>query len=210
MTTADAISGHGAHAADLGPITTSTPPIAAAQSSGIRATDTPDRRSRVARIRASLIVGVTTSVGPWAMAERRAGSTSLRGGNRSTPPPAASNSVVAGDDGDDGETTGAVRRAGGKDVIARDGDAATRNGRERRAAQRIDAHSASSNNSTSGPCPVIFEIGFSDFRSTAASSKSTMSLIHPPIRRPCNSTRTIVPIRTGPKRAGARRSSGMR
>ena len=86
MTTADAISGHGAHAADLGPITTSTPPIAAAQSSGIRATDTLDRRSRVARIRASLIVGVTTSVGPWAMAERRAGSTSLRGGNRSTPP----------------------------------------------------------------------------------------------------------------------------
>ena len=57
-------------------------------------------------------------------------------------------------------------------MTARSGEAVTRNGRNRRAAQRTDAHSASSIRPADGPAPVTFTIGLSaiGFRRSASTT----------------------------------------
>jgi hypothetical protein len=201
-TTAAARSRHGAHAAVRVPITTSTPPAAAAQSSGTTATESPARRSRVARSATVSCSGATTSVGPRPTAARIVGITSTRGARRSTPPPAAKRSLVAGDAG---AGVIPVRRSGGRRTTARCGDAVTRNGRMRRPAHRTEAHSASSNRSAAGPCPVTLAIGFSVSTGRPSLVPAETEATQPPMRRPWSSTRTIEPTSTT-----AARSAGIR
>jgi hypothetical protein len=192
-TTAAARSGQGAHAAERVPTTTSTPAAASGQSSGTTATDKPARRRRVAINCAVPCSGTTTSAGPNATAARIVGITSTRGGSRSTPPAPAKRSRVAGETGDGFMP---VRRRWGRVTTARPGEAVTRNGRIRLAAQRIEAHSASPNNSAAGPWPVTLAIGFSDSIVRPSLGSAATAATQPPIRRPWSSTRTTVPTRT--------------
>ncbi len=123
ITTTAARSGHGAQDAARAPITTSTPPAAAAQSFGITATDSPLRRRRAASNMARSTAGTITNDGPIAAALNTAGIGSLVGGSRSTPPPSVR---IAVDAGDRGSTVAPVRREAGRPATARCGDAATR------------------------------------------------------------------------------------
>ncbi len=72
----------------------------------------------------------------------------------------------------------------------------------RRAAQRTEAHSASSNSSGAGPWPLTLAIGLSDSTVRPSAGSSTIAETQPPIRRPWSSTRTIVPTRTRADRSG--------
>jgi hypothetical protein len=98
-----------------------------------------------------------------------------------------------------------VRRLDGSRTTARAGDAVTRNGRMRRAAQRTDAHSASSKRSAAGPCPVTLAIGFNESTGRPSVVAADTDATQPPIRRPWSSTLTMVPTSTL-----ASRSAGIR
>ncbi len=189
-TTTVARSGHGAHAAARAPITTSTPPAAAAHSSGTIATVSPARRSRIASSRARLFDGTTTSDGPCANAAARTGITSSVGGRRSMPPPDRSRSAAPSWTGAIGRV---VRRGGGNPATLVGGLAVTRNGRSRVAPQRTAAHRARSISSGPGPRELTWAIGRSAVVGPPRGSSSTTQ---PRTRRPCSGTRTIEPIRT--------------
>ena len=66
-------------------------------------------------------------------------------------------------------------------------------------AQRHAAHSARSTTSAGGPQPVTLAIGRSVHARRAARRRSATT--QPPTRRPCRSTRTMVPTRTWSRRA---------
>ena len=151
---------------------------------------------------ASDAVGTTTSVGPSAIADSTDGSTSLRGGSRSTPPPAASSRAWP-------VTTVQAHGASVRERQRRDGSfrgCGDEERPDRRAAQRTCAHSASSIRSSDGPCPVTFAIGLrpSTVDRGLADAGSTTQ---PPMRRPCRSTRTIVPIARRRRRVASGSSS---
>ena len=208
-TTAAAIPAHGAHAAERGPITTSTPAAAAAQSSTARGHRQPGPRESRATPPALRrgVAGPPARVGPNRTADNNAGITSERGGSRSTPP-RRQQRVVAGDFGPTAPRTRPSTRAAVRRRRA-SGDAVTRNGRIRRAAQRTDAHSGEFEQlRREGPAPVTLAIGFSDSTGRPpAVSSSVSSMTHPPIRRPCSSTRTIVPTSHGRRQIRRERDS---
>ena len=89
---------------------------------------------------------------------------------------------------------GRVRVAGGsgRARTAPGGDAVRRN-EAGRPAQRHAAQRARSTSSAGGPQPVTLASGRRSIPSRGATSASTT---HAPTRRPCSSTRTIVPTRT--------------
>ena len=194
--TAAASPAHGAHAADRRPITTSTPARAAAQSSGIVATVSPARAQpdgeqrdlalsrRRRRARSPTDAGRTRPPTTASASRRRAAGDGARP-RRRPQQRRSSMPVVAGDVG---PWTGrsCERDAERVPVTARSGDAVTRNGRMRPAAQRTDAHSARSMISALGPAPVTFAIGFRrSTGSTAAVSSDRGRATQPPTRRPC-------------------------
>ena len=152
------------------PITTSTPARAAAQSSGTVATVRPARASRIASSATWLCDGRDHEHRPDvraanATADSTAGITSARGGSRSTPPPRRRASVESSPATSGHGPAGRERDAGREPTTARSGDAVTRNGRIRPAAQRTDAHSASSMISALGP-------GAGDLRRSASARSS--------------------------------------
>ncbi len=191
-TTAAARPGHGAHAASRAPITTSTPPAARAQSCGTTATVSPARRRRAASRRARSIEGTTASTGPRRVAAAMTGTTSSVGGSRRT---AASPSKARAASGWIGATWRPLVAGAGNPATFVGGDAATRNGRRRPAAQRIDAQWASSISSAGGPRELTLASGRSRSASTPAAGGSS-STTQPPTRRPCRGTRTRTPSAT--------------
>ena len=72
---------------------------------------------------------------------------------------------------------------------------ATNSGRNRPAAQRCDAQRASPMISAEGPIPDHLAMGTSRAIGTDPSGGPS-EVTQPPIRRPCNGTRTIDPIDT--------------
>ena len=183
--------GHGAHTALRPPTTTSTPAAACAHSSGSNATRSPTLRSRLAIARAANGVGCTTMHGPQRTISATSGSGSTNGGTRRTPLPTGSRLVTE-------------RRVGGRPVTIVAGDAATRNGRTRGAPHRTAAQRAKSMTSAGGPTDENLAISTNDDagRSTSGDPSATT---HPPMRRPCSTTRTSEPAATRSRRlAGTR------